>query len=344
MPKSIKNCFDSKLNFVSLLEAHDRASKAKRSRREVLTFEIDLETNIMNLYNRIKKGTYKVGKYNEFIVKEPKVRIIRSLPYIDRIVHQWYIEEFIKPMIGKKFIADSYACIENGGTHKAVRKIQHYMRIMKHNTNKYYILKCDIQKYFYNIDRNILISILKRHISDCKLLDFTKMLIFDNEETVGIPIGNYTSQFFANIYLNELDHYVKENLRIKYYVRYMDDFILLLPSKEEAMVTKKKIVNFIEDKLKLKLNKKSNYFPNSMGVDFCGYRIFETHILLRKRSKKKIGKLVRDTNRKVQEGNCDISKVKMSWNSWKAHASHSNSYRLKKKYHDLFLIKDYLDI
>lgn len=218
------------------------------------------------------------------------------------------------------------------------------MRIMKQKYGKYYILKCDIQKYFYNIDRKILLSILERYISDQKLLDFSKQLIFDSDEVVGIPIGNYTSQFFANIYLNELDHYVKEKLEVKYYIRYMDDFILLLPSKEETVIVMNKIVNFIEGRLRLVLNKKSSYFPNDMGVDFCGYRIFETHILVRKRSKKKIKKLVKSTNNKVKQGNYDLKKIQMRWNSWKAHAGHSNSYRLIKKYHDLFLVKEYLDV
>ncbi len=142
------------------------------------------------------------------------------------------------------------------------------MRIMKRKYGSYYILKCDIKKYFYNINKDILFSILKRSMSDKELLNFTLVLL-NSEDKVGIPIGNYTSQYFANIYLNELDHYVKETLRISYYVRYMDDFILLLDTKKECISILKKIQFFLENKLELKLNDKSRYYPNKMGVNFC---------------------------------------------------------------------------
>lgn len=128
---------------------------------------------------------------------------------------------------------------------------------------------------------------MKKYISDTKLLAFTKILIFDGTGNVGIPIGNYTSQYFANIYLNKLDRYVKDTLRIKYYVRYMDDFVMLVKTKEEAKELKQKINLFVNEELELELNNKSKYYPNSMGADFCGYRIFETHRLLRNSSKKR---------------------------------------------------------
>ena len=118
-------------------------------------------------------------------------------------------------------------------------------------------------------------------------------MIFDSEEIIGIPIGNYTSQYFANIYLNELDHFVKETLRIKYYVRYMDDFVILTKDREEAKEIFLKISNFLNEFLSLELNKKSKYYPSALGVDFCGYKIFETHVLLRKRSKKDIRKKIK---------------------------------------------------
>ena len=146
-----------------------------------------------------------MGKYRTFKIYEPKERVIRALPYVDRIVHQWYIHEFIKPYIVPRFINDSYACIEGRGTHKAVDKAQEYMRKMKNNYGAYYIVKCDISGFFYNIDKDVLYNILKRFIRDHKLLDITYEFIYNDGEEVGLPIGNYTSQFFANIYMNELD-------------------------------------------------------------------------------------------------------------------------------------------
>ena len=187
MSKTIKNEFQSKLTFEKLLEAHKRAKKNKGNRPEIIRFEIDLESNISNLLYKIKNNTYHMGKYREFYVYEPKERLIKSLPYVDRIVHQWYVEEFIKPHFLPKFIKDSYACLENKGCHVAKKRVQFFMRQMKKKYGEYYILKCDVKKYFYNINKNILFNILKKNIKDKKLLNFTYILIFDNEEEKGIP-------------------------------------------------------------------------------------------------------------------------------------------------------------
>ena len=332
MPKTIKNVFYDKLSYVYFLNAHKRAKKSKANKKEVILFELDLESNIINLMREIKQGKYKLGKYREFVVKYPKERLIKSLPYKDRIVHQWYIEEFIKPYIIPRFIIDSYACIENRGNHKAVLELQKYMRIMKRKYGNYYILKCDIKKFFYSIDNNILLKILKKYISDSYLLNFTKTLLVSyNNSSIEIPIGNYTSQFFANIYLNELDHYLKEKVRVKYYIRYMDDFVLLLKDKKESLFMYKIIIKFLDEKLNLSLNKKSNYFPNKLGVDFCGYKIYETHILVRKRCKKDMRRKINKWNKLFNSKNLDLKKVQLSFNSWKAHCSHANSYNLVKK-------------
>ena len=241
MPKKIKKCFYEKLTFQKLIEAHYRTRKSKKYKNEIIGFELALETNIINLLNIIKNHNYHPGNYRIFTIKEPKERIIKALPYVDRVVHQWYVEEFIKPNIVPKFISTSFACIVGKGTHKAAEKVQEYMRIYKRNYNRFWILKCDIKKFFYQIDKNILFNILKKYIEDAELLNFTQKIIFDTDEQIGIPIGNYTSQYFANIYLNELDQFVKRHLHIKYYVRYMDDFILLLPNKNECIKLKKQI-------------------------------------------------------------------------------------------------------
>lgn len=339
MSKSIKKVFYEKITFEKLLQAHNRAKKGKTFKEEILKFEVDLETNIINIINEIKNGSYKIGNYKTFIIYEPKERIIKSLPYKDRIVHQWYVEEFIKPYFLPRFINDTYACIPNRGTHKAIYKLQKYMRIMKRNFNDYYILKCDIKKYFYSIDKNILLNILKKYIKDNDLIDFSKILIYDGEEA-GIPIGNYTSQFFANIYLNELDQYVKHILKVHYYLRFMDDFILLVKDKEEAKILLNKISIFINNELKLELNNKTRYYTNKMGVDFCGYRIFETHILLRKNSKKKIKKNIKKWNKLYENDLLDIKKVRLQFNSWVNHSRHTNTYNLRLKLFNKILFKD----
>lgn len=332
----MKKCYDKKLTFPKLIEAHERAKVRKTDKVELMKFEIDLETNIMNLYRQLKNGTYHMGKYLEFKVYEPKERIIKSLPYIDRVVHQWYVQEFIKPYIVPGFIQDTYACVENRGTHGAVYKMQKYMRIMKRKNDSYYVLKCDIKKYFYTIDKDILFNIMKRYIQDKKLLNLTNTLIYSDHDKLGIPIGNYTSQFFANIYLNELDHYVKEELHIKYYIRYMDDFILLLENKQIAKVILDKINRFVQNNLHLTLNEKTRYYPSKMGVDFCGYVIYETHMKLRKRSVQKIKKKVKLWNNLYKNNSFDYHKFLLQYNSFKGHARHANSYHLFKRIESSF--------
>lgn len=191
MPKKIKNVFYKNLTFKKFVEAHNRARKNKLYKNEVLNFDLNLESNIINLINSIKNNTYRVGKYHSFKVYEPKERIIQSLPYRDRIVHQWYVEEFIKPYILPKFINTSFACLPDKGTHFAVTSIQNMMRKYRKIFPDYYILKCDIMKYFNSIDSIILINILKRYISDKALLNFSSKILFENrpfDNYIGIPI------------------------------------------------------------------------------------------------------------------------------------------------------------
>lgn len=318
MSKTIKNSFYKNITFEKFLSAHKRAKKHKTYKPELTAFEINLENNIINLMNQIKNNSYTVGKYYQFIIYEPKKRIIQALPYRDRIVHQWYVEEFIKPYIVPRFISTSFACLTDKGTHKAAMQVKRYMQIYLRNIGSFWILKCDIEKFFYSIDPNILFNILKKYISDKDLLVFTHKLIFSSREseTIGIPIGNYTSQYFANIYLNELDQFIKRKLKVKYYVRYMDDFILLLKTKEDCIFLKSVISGFLKNKLHLKLNSKSRYYPYKMGVNFCGYRIFPTHSLLRLCSKKKIKQHVKYWNKQYKNNNLDITNAMQSLNSW----------------------------
>lgn len=333
MPKKIKNCFYKNLTFEKLMQAHKRARAHKAYKNELIRFEMNLENNITNLLNNIQNKKYHLGKYYEFVICEPKQRIIKSLPYVDRVVHQWYVEEFIKPYIVPKFICTSFACLKNKGTHKAAAQIEKYIRQYKRVNDSFWILKCDIKKFFYTIDRQILFNILKKYIADKELLNFTKILLFNNmqDSELGIPIGNYTSQFFANIYLNELDQFIKRKLKIKYYVRYMDDFIILLDTKAECKIIKRQIEEFLKTNLHLSLNEKSRYYPNKMGVNFCGYRIFATHRLLRLSSKKKIKRKIKKWNHLHSKNKLDIYATMQSINSWLGHSSHCNSYKLQNK-------------
>jgi RNA-directed DNA polymerase len=191
MPKKIKNVFFKSLTFQKFLEAHNRAKKNKMYKNEVLKFDLNLESNIISIINGIKNNTFKVGDYYSFIVYEPKERLIHSLPYRDRVVHQWYVEEFVKPYIMPKFIGTSFACLPDRGTHKAVSAVQKMMQKYSKKYPDYYILKCDIRKYFNSIDTNVLFEIMKKYIDDKALLNFTHQLIFEKRPfntPAGIPI------------------------------------------------------------------------------------------------------------------------------------------------------------
>ena len=318
MPKTIRNVFYDKLTFINLVKAHYRAVLGKRNKREILLYEQDLETNISNILYLLQTNTYKLGKYREFKIYEPKERTIKSLPYKDRVVHQWYVYEFIKPYFVKRFIKDTYACIDGRGTHLCSRVAQKYMKRMYYKYGRdYYIIKGDIKKYFYSIDKDILYNILAKSIKDKDLLKLTKILIYDNDDPKGIPIGNYTSQYYANIYLNELDHYIKDELKIKYYLRYMDDFCIYLPTKDECIEVLNKIKLFLKDKLDLELNNKTRYYPSKFGTNFCGYIIHENYMLLRKRCIKNIKK-------KLREGTLILK-------NFEGHLKHANSYNFINK-------------
>lgn len=328
MPKTIRNCYYRKLTFDNLYNAYIRASLNKRNKRSVIKFSVDLETYLSNIYNELYNNSYKSSKYREFIIYEPKKRIIKALPFRDRIVHQWYIEEFIKPYIVPRFIEDSYACIIGKGTHQAILKLNKYMRIMNKKYGEYYIIKFDISKYFESIDKNILYKIMMKYISDKYLLNLTYNIIFDNDFN-GIPIGNYTSQYFANIYLNELDYYAKFDLKLDYYIRYMDDFIVLVKDKIDAKRIYCLIESFVNDQLNLKLNRKSRYYPSRLGCDFCGYILYNDYKLIRKRSIKGMRNKIYD----FKKGIVSFDEIELSFVSWCGHARHANSYKVMSDFY-----------
>ena len=331
MPKRVDNIFYQKAKFRKMYEAYQRASKQKHQNKEVILFEMDLGSNLLSLLNDVYYGRYKIGIYRKFTVYEPKERIILALPFRDRVLQQWYVEEFIKPIFLPKMISHSFACIEKRGSHLAVITLEKFMKRKYKENPDYYILKGDISKFFNSIDKNILFKLVARRIKDKAFLECTKSILFDGTPKKGIPIGNYTSQFFANIYLNELDHFIKEKLKIKYYVRYMDDFILLLDSKEDAILTLEKIRKFLNKNLELDLNKKTNYFKAKQGVTFLGYHIYQNKVRLLNRNKKKIYKKVKIWNKLYEENSLDLLKTAERLKAWIGHASLGDNYEFIEK-------------
>lgn len=288
MPKTIRNQYDKKLTYENLMKAHLESRKGKSLRKDIILFNLKQEEYIMWLYEQLKNGTYKHSGYSTFYITEPKTRRIEKSIYLDRIVHRWYVDNFMKEYFVKSFINTSYACLEDKGMHKACIEVQNTMKHCKKIWNNYYIVKMDVAKYFQNIDIQILYEILKRKIKDEKLLWLTKEILYSNGQEKGLPIGNYTSQTYANIYLNELDQYAKHELKAKYYFRYMDDILVMVKTKKEAIKKLDLIRKFLHEKLKLELNSKTQIFKSSQGVNFCGYKINEYRLKIRDQGKRKL--------------------------------------------------------
>ncbi|MBP3597395.1 MAG: RNA-dependent DNA polymerase [Clostridia bacterium] len=288
MPKTIRNEFDKNLTYEKLAEAHKLSQRGKTCKKEVILFNLKKEEYLKWLYNELKNGTYKHGGYRIFYVTVPKRRKVEVSRYIDRIVHRWLVDNFLKKYFINSFIYNSYACIKNKGMHTAVLDLQKAMKHCKRVWGDYYILKMDVAKFFQNIDRQILMNIVKKKIRDEKLLNLITKIVYSSEGEKGLPIGNYTSQTFANIYLNEVDQFIKHKLKCKYYFRYMDDSVILVKDKAEAIQCLKDIEYFLNTKLELVLNSKTQILKDKQGVNFCGYKVNENRLKIRDRGKRNL--------------------------------------------------------
>jgi len=293
--KTYNNLYSKIYSLNNIYLAYLKARRNKRYKKQILEFNYNLEENLYKIHEELKNKTYKHGEYYHFIIKDSKKRNISAPLFRDRVVHH-SICNVIEPIFEKGFIFDSYACRKNKGTQLAAKRLQFFL---KNNQNKY-CLKCDISKYFDSINHDILMSIIKRKIKDNDLISLINIILksLDSRFKIkGIPLGNLTSQLFANIFLNELDNFIKHGLGERYYIRYMDDFLILSSSKQYLWQK----LNYIDDFLKyfgLQLNpKKTKIIPVLKGVEFVGYVIFPNHILLKKDSVKRLlKKLKKNSN------------------------------------------------
>lgn len=305
-----------------LIEAFRNARKGKRYRAEVMAFTAHLEDYLLIIQAGMIAGDYELGPYRKLWVFVPKKRLVMALPFPDRIV-QWSLYLYLNPIFDRLMIEDSYACRKEKGSHKAAKRLQYWMRQVDRKPGPgWYVLKLDISKYFYRIHHEKLLAILARRVKDPDMMAFLRALVNSRVEPfglprgkkpeditadewlydVGMPIGNLTSQMFANIYLNELDQYCKHKLKIHYYIRYMDDVIIIGPDKETLKAWKAKIEAFLWDELALDLNDKTSIRPMRQGVEFVGLRIWPTHMKLRKSTVRRIKNEVRKFSERYAAG------------------------------------------
>ncbi len=316
--------YNTIISIENLLASWKEFLKDKRKRKDVDGFSVHFLDNIYSLHNDLKNKTYAHGGYQAFKINDPKPRDIHKASVRDRLLHH-AIYRILYPYFDPKFIFDSYSCRRIKGTHRAINRFREYARkVSKNDTKTIWVLKCDIRKFFANIDHIILENILDKYIRDTETVGLLKKVIGSFHTTgksgVGLPLGNLTSQLLVNIYMNAFDHFMKRDLKIKYYIRYADDFVIVHENKEYLKNILPKISNFLEAKLRLSLHPDKVFIKTfSSGVDFLGWVHFPHHRIPRTSTKKRMFR------------NLNGNSKKESLISYTGLLSHGNTYELRKE-------------
>ena len=325
MPKTYKHLYQEIISFENLYLAFKDAKKLKSEKPEVLEFSYRAEERLWDIHDKLEKHIWTPGPYREFLSKtEVKRRVIHAPTFADRVVHM-ALFRILMPIFEERFIYDSYACRKGKGTLAAVNRTQDFLRRARNSFDKTYVLQGDFQKCYDSIYKPALLRNFARRISDHEVLDLLTLIYYSyNDDDTGIPIGATTSQLAANVLLDSLDHFVKEELHAKFYIRYMDDFIILAPEKENLWSYFHDIKEFSETELRLNLNKKTRIFPSSRGINFCGYRTWWNHILPRKRNVSAARKRFEALSWKYHHGLTTIEDIKQRIASFRGYMSHCN--------------------
>lgn len=318
--KRIGNLYDKIYSTENLYLAYSKARSGKGKTYGVTHFEKDLDNNILQIQKELENETYKTSEYKTFTIYDPKEREIFRLPFSDRIV-QHAIMNILESIWTSVFISNTYSCIKGKGIHGALK---HIKRDLKNKEETEYCLKMDIKKFYPSIDHDIMKTIIRKKIKDNKLLKLLDGII---DSAPGVPIGNYLSQFFANLYLSYFDHWIKEIKKVKYYYRYADDLVIMADSKLDLHHLQKEIESYLLVNLRLNLKDNHQVFPiESRGLDFIGYVFYHTHILLRKRIKKNFCRCVSKLNKKIMSS----KEYKIRICSWIGWCKYCNSKNLIK--------------
>ncbi len=325
--------FDEIISLENLFLAWSEFKRGKSKKIDVQQFKFCLEDNIFQLNSELKNQNYKHSHYTPFFVRDPKLRKIHKATVKDRILHH-AVFRILYPIFDKSFIADSYSCRDDKGTHKAVNRLRNFAgRVGKNDTQNCFVLQCDIKKFFDSIDQGILLALLKKKIKDEKTLWLLGEIInsFSVSSGRGLPLGNITSQLFANIYLNEFDQFVKHQLRLKYYIRYCDDFIILSESEEFLTDLIPQISNFLKEKLGLSLHQeKTKVKKYHQGIDFLGYVSFSRYRILRVKTKKRMFAKLKIKKEQKEAGEITALSFNQTLQSYLGILKHCNGYKLQK--------------
>lgn len=327
MPKPAKNLWPQVVDFGSLYAAWRGARCGKRYYDEVLRFYGNLEDNLLDIQRALINGTWFPSPCRVFVIPEPKLRLVQAPTFADRIVHRSLVK-VIEPCFERRFIVDSYACRKAKGPLEASKRLRSFIITATENWERPYALKADIKSYFPSIKHGILLRQIARTLGDVSVLDLCEKIVLKNGFTdSGLPIGALTSQLFANVYLDKFDHFVKDELGIRFYVRYMDDFIIVGKDRKFLQTILPALESFLNSQLELKLNPKTSIFPISHGIDFSGYRHWTTHTLPRKRNTRRARLDFRRLAREYAEGKIDFEYIRPRVASFCGQMKHCDAYR-----------------
>ncbi len=335
MGTKYKHLYEKVCSFDNLWVAARKARRGKRLKNNVLEFECTLEENLLDIQERLNSETYEFGEYNRFVITDPKERQICAAPYRDRVVHH-ALCNVIEPILDKAMIDDSYACRIGKGSHRAMQRAQHFLR------SSSWVLKMDLKKYFFTIDHELLIGDIQKKISDLRIIRLIQKILAtytsspeyyypfpwdtgkDAARPRGLPIGNLTSQIFANYYLTAMDRLIKQELCIKRYVRYMDDALIFGNNALELKETLSFIQDFLEHR-RLKLHeRKCQWIPSKDGISFLGYKLFSYRARFLRANIQRFRKLMKHKRYAYANGSLMWDQLLLSINGWLGYAGYGN--------------------
>jgi retron-type reverse transcriptase len=345
MGKIYKNFYPQIYDLFNLWGAFTKASKGRRGHPSIAAFEYNLEPELIRLRDELRDETYQPGGYRSFSVHEPKRRKISAAPFRDRVVHH-ALMNVIGPMLERKFIFDSYANQVGKGTHKALDRCTYFMRRYD------YVLPCDVRQFFPSVDHEILKSILSNTIRDANVMELIRKIVSSGEGVLneeydmtyfegddlfsvnrlrGLPIGNLTSQFWANVYLNELDQFIKQRLKVRAYLRYVDDFVLFSNDKRELHEWRSAVIDFLAG-LRLTIHEDSAHArPTWKGITFLGFIVFPEHRRLKPPKGYAFRRRWLYFYSMRQEGKITPEKMKIHAVAWANHARYGDTWTLRGK-------------
>ncbi|MBR9682312.1 MAG: hypothetical protein GOV02_01430 [Candidatus Aenigmarchaeota archaeon] len=342
--KTYSNLYKKLCSMENLRIAFRKAKKGKSSKWYVKKFENDLDNELLRLKHELETRTYFPRSLKRFVLRDPKTRVIHASNFRDRVIHH-SICNIIEPIFDKVFIYDSYANRKKKGSLAAIQRFDVFQRKLSQNGRLVknamdnnmiigYVLKADVKHYFDTVNHEVLMDIIRKKITDENVLKLIRTIlnVNSNYSGKGMPIGNLTSQFFANLYLNELDYFVKHELRVRYYIRYVDDFVILDRDRQTLSDYRRKISNFLNNKLKIELHEeKSQVYSLHKGIGFLGFRMFYYYRLLCKKNIKRMESRLRRFKRLYENNEISYEKIVESIEGWRAYAIWANTQNIRNR-------------